>query len=155
MPGTAPSLSVTHCGVLAVGPALAGSARTWFAAAAILGAAIGLPHHANAQSINLEGAWSGGGTVSLAGGSREHARCRARYDKRSNAGYIVSAVCATASVRASQTASLRKIGENRYAGNFYNRDYDISGTIYVVVRGNTQSVRLTSESGWAALKLSR
>ena len=104
---------------------------------------------------NLEGSWSGGGSVSMATGAREQARCRARYTRRANEGYVVSAVCATPSVRAVQTASLHKIGDNKFRGTFYNREYGISGTIYVVVRGNTQSVRLTSESGWASLQLSR
>ena len=54
-----------------------------------------------------------------------------------------------------QTASLHKIGDNRFRGTFYNREYGISGTIIVIVRGNTQSVRLTSEAGWASLQLSR
>jgi hypothetical protein len=107
------------------------------------------------SSQNLEGSWSGGGAVAMATGAREQARCRARYTRRANEGYVVSAVCATPSVRAVQTASLHKIGENKFRGTFYNREYGISGTIYVVVRGNTQSVRLTSESGWASLTLSR
>ena len=109
----------------------------------------------SSQAQSLEGAWSGGGQVSFGSGARENARCRARYSRRSNEGYIVNAVCATPSVRAVQTASLHKIGENKFRGTFYNREYGISGTIYVVVRGNTQSVRLTSESGWASLTLSR
>ena len=112
-----------------------------------------LPEFSYAQ--NLEGSWSGGGSVSMASGAREHARCRARYSRRSNEGYIVNAVCATPSIRAVQTASLRKIGDNRFRGTFYNREYGISGTIFVIVRGNTQSVRLTSEAGWASLQLSR
>ena len=109
----------------------------------------------SSQAQSLEGAWSGGGQVSFASGAREHARCRARYSRRSNEGYVVSAVCATAAGRAAQTASLRKIGDNRYRGTFYNQEYGISGTILVIVRGATQSVRLTSESGWASLTLSR
>ena len=111
------------------------------------------PEFSHAQ--NLEGSWSGGGSVSMATGAREQARCRARYSRRSNEGYIVNAVCATPSIRAVQTASLHKIGDNRFRGTFYNREYGISGTIFVIVRGNTQSVRLTSEAGWASLQLSR
>ena len=109
----------------------------------------------SSQAQSLEGAWSGGGQVSFGSGAREQARCRARYSRRSNEGYVVSAVCATPAGRAAQTASLRKIGDNRYRGTFYNQEYGISGTILVIVRGATQSVRLTSESGWAALTLSR
>lgn len=109
----------------------------------------------SSQAQSLEGSWSGGGQVSFASGAREKARCRARYTRRSNEGYVVSAVCATPAGRAAQTASLRKIGDNRYRGTFYNQEYGISGTILVIVRGATQSVRLTSESGWASLRLSR
>ena len=109
----------------------------------------------SSQAQSLEGSWSGGGQVSFGSGAREHARCRARYSRRSNEGYVVSAVCATPAGRAAQTASLRKIGDNRYRGTFYNQEYGISGTILVIVRGATQSVRLTSQSGWASLTLSR
>jgi hypothetical protein len=114
-----------------------------------------LPHDAAAQSGRLEGSWSGGGPVSFGSGAREYARCRATYSRRSRERYTLRAVCATASARASQTAELRRIGENRYGGSFYNSEYDVSGSIVVVLRGSTQSVRLTSSSGWAALRLSR
>ena len=112
------------------------------------GALILLPESSNAQ--NLEGSWSGGGSVSMASGAREHARCRARYSRRSNDGYVVNAVCATPSIRAVQTASLHKIGDNRFRGTFYNREYGISGTIFVIVRGNTQSVR-SDQRGWLGI----
>jgi hypothetical protein len=45
------------------------------------------------------------------------------------------------------------IGENRYAGSFYNRDYDFSGHIYVIVHGKSQSVRLTSSNASASFRL--
>jgi len=69
--------------------------------------------------------------------------------------YTVSATCATASGRAAQTATLRQVGENRYSGNFYNSEYSISGVIYVVVRGTSQTVRLISDSGSAIFNLTR
>jgi hypothetical protein len=50
---------------------------------------------------------------------------------------------------------VRIAGANRYQGSFYNSEYNISGTIYVVVRGNRQSVQLTSDAGSASLQLSR
>jgi hypothetical protein len=108
----------------------------------------------SARAADLQGSWSGSGQVAFASG-RENVRCRAQYSRRSNEGYVVRAVCATASGRAAQTASLRKIADNRYRGTFYNREYGISGTILVNVRGNTQSVRLTSDAGWALLNFSR
>jgi hypothetical protein len=105
---------------------------------------------------NLEGAWSGGGKVTFAmTGSSESARCRAHYRRRTKDTYSVQATCATASGKAAQTATVHKIGEGRYRGNFHNAEYDISGTMFVVVNGNSQSVRLTSSSGSASLKLSR
>jgi hypothetical protein len=107
------------------------------------------------QGVNLEGTWSGGGTVTFASGDRERAHCRAHYRHRSNEGYVVTTVCATASARAEQTATLRKIGENKYRGSFYNTEYGVSGTVYVTVRGNTQIVRLTSSAGWASFTFTR
>jgi len=107
------------------------------------------------EERSLEGTWSGGGSVSFASGSREQARCRAHYSRASKNSYRVNATCATASGKAAQTATVHKIGENKYSGNFHNPDYDISGTISVIVNGNSQSVRLTSSSGWAHIRLSR
>ena len=105
---------------------------------------------------SLEGSWSGGGEVAFAAtGSRERARCRAHYNRRTKDSYAMQATCATASGKAAQTATVHKVGENKYSGNFHNPDYDISGTISVIVNGNSQSVRLTSSSGSALFRLSR
>lgn len=119
------------------------------------------PHIGNAQSpkkaagVGLEGSWSGGGTVSFASGSRERARCRAHYRRAGTNSYAVSATCATASARAAQTATIRRVGENSYTGSFYNSEYSISGVIHVVVHGGSQTVRLNSDSGSAVINLSR
>jgi hypothetical protein len=107
------------------------------------------------EERSLEGSWSGGGSVSFASGSKEQARCRAHYSRASKNSYRLNATCATASGKAAQTATVHRVGENKYSGNFHNPDYDISGTISVIVTGNSQSVRLTSSSGWAHLRLSR
>jgi hypothetical protein len=103
----------------------------------------------------LEGSWSGGGSVQFASGSQERARCRAHYVRRSTTSYNLRATCATASGRATQTATVHRIGERRYQGRFYNSEYDISGTISVVLRGKSQSVNLTSSVGSAFITLSR
>ena len=106
--------------------------------------------------VGLEGSWSGGGEVAFAAtGARERARCRAHYTRRSKDSYAMNATCATASGKAAQTATVHRVGENRYRGNFHNAEYDINGTIFVVVNGNSQSVRLTSTSGSALIRLSR
>lgn len=108
-----------------------------------------------AQSPNLAGTWSGGGSVSFGSGQRERAQCRAQYSRSSGMSYTLRATCATASGRASQTATLRYVGGNTYQGNFHNREYDISGTISVSVGGNRQVVRLSSGAGSATFELRR
>ena len=109
----------------------------------------------SARAARLEGSWSGGGRVWLAAGGKEYARCRANYSRRSGERYVVTAVCATPSVRVVQTAFLRRAGNDRYKGTFVNREYRVSGSIVIRVWGNRQTVRLTSSSGWASLRLSR
>lgn len=119
-----------------------------------------LPPIGNAQVssrltvASLEGSWSGGGTVSFAGG-KEQARCKARFDRAGAHSYTVSATCATASGRAAQTATVRQVGSNRYSGRFYNSEYSISGVIDIIVHGSSQIIRLTSESASGVLNLSR
>lgn len=108
-----------------------------------------------AQSASLDGSWSGGGSVTFASEEREAVRCRAQYSRSSQTSYFVTATCATASGRATQTATLRHVGANNYRGNFHNGDYGVSGTISVVVSGNRQSVRLNSEAGSGQLELRR
>ena len=70
-------------------------------------------------------------------------------------GIVVNATCATASGRATQTATVRQVGENTYSGSFYNSEYSISGVMHVVVHGTRQSVRLISDSASAVLSMSR
>jgi hypothetical protein len=120
----------------------------------------GLPPLGNAQVTSrltvasLEGSWSGGGTLSFAGGN-EQARCKARFSRAGAHSFTVNATCATASGRAAQTATVRQVGTNRYSGRFYNSEYSISGVIDIVVHGSSQIVRLTSESASGVLNLSR
>jgi hypothetical protein len=126
--------------------------------AAVLAAPVllaGLATGGQAMAQSLEGSWSGGGSVAFATGQHERARCRARYRRTSATSYAVTATCATASGRAAQTATVSRIDGNTYRGRFYNSDYDVSGTIYVTVGGNRQSVRLMSPSGSASLELRR
>ncbi|MFZ1103314.1 MAG: hypothetical protein WAN86_10810 [Hyphomicrobiaceae bacterium] len=115
----------------------------------------GLAAGGQAMAQSLEGSWSGGGSVAFATGQHERARCRAQYRRASATSYTVTATCATPSGRATQTATVSRIGGNTYRGQFHNSEYDISGTIYVTVGGNRQSVRLTSPSGSASLELRR
>jgi uncharacterized protein (DUF2147 family) len=104
-------------------------------------------------AAELTGAWSGGGSVSLASGAKEKARCRANYSKAGGASYVMSATCATASAKVAQTAQLRKSGANSYSGKFFNPEYGVTGSIRVTVNGKRQSVYLSGDAGSAAFSL--
>jgi hypothetical protein len=108
-----------------------------------------------AQTAGLEGSWRGGGSVAFGSGQRERAQCRAQFRRSSATSYTLTATCATASGRATQTATVRRVGGNSYQGRFHNSEYDVSGTIFITVSGNRQSVRLTGDAGSASLELHR
>jgi hypothetical protein len=110
---------------------------------------------AAAQSAGLDGWWRGGGQVAFGSGQRERAQCRAQYRRSSATSYTLTATCATPSGRATQTAIVRRVGGNSYQGTFHNSEYDVSGTIYVTVSGNRQTVRLSGEGGSASIELRR
>ena len=103
----------------------------------------------------LAGSWSGGGWIAFASGNKERARCRAHYSRAGSNSYELNATCATASGSASQTATVHQTAPNRFAGSFHNVEYNVSGTIYVVVQGSSQSVTLHGDTGSASLVLSR
>ena len=90
-------------------------------------------------SGTLAGSWSGGGWVSFASGNKERARCHAHYNRAGSSSYELNASCATASGKASQTATVHQTGPNRYSGSFHNSEYNVSGTIHVVVRATARA----------------
>lgn len=108
-----------------------------------------------AESMSLAGSWSGGGWVAFSTGAKEKARCRARYSRTSAKSYKVHATCATRSGKASQTATVYEVTKNRYRGSFYNVDYNVRGTMRVVVSGSSQSVNLAGDGASASLHLSK
>lgn len=116
--------------------------------------AVTTSYAAIAEPASLAGAWSGGGTVTFGTGNSEHARCRAVYSPVSKNSYSVSATCATASGKVSQSATVHGNG-SRFSGSFYNAEWDASGSISVSVNGRSQTVRLSGTKGSAVLSLSR
>jgi len=109
----------------------------------------------SAADPGLAGSWRGGGWVSFSSGTKETAHCRAMYKRVSKDSYSVRATCATSSGKASQTATVYKVTSGRYRGSFYNIEYNVRGTIRVVVRGSSQSVSLAGDGASAALNLTR
>jgi hypothetical protein len=133
------------------------SACLFIAAAALAAAAasdaIFLP--AAAQTAPLQGSWSGSGRITLPSGATERARCRATFRKQAARTFSMSAVCATASVRVVQTARLQQVSASGFAGVFYNREYDISGTIRVNLQGKRLSAFLSGGGGRGTFNLTR
>ena len=115
---------------------------------------LGFVGPSTAEPSGLSGSWSGGGWVSFSSGSKEKARCHARYTG-SGGSYNVTATCATASGKASQSATVYKTSGNSYKGSFVNSQYNIRGSIRVVVHGKSQSVSLSGDGASAQLSLSR
>lgn len=103
----------------------------------------------------LEGNWSGSGYVQPSNGAREKVTCRVNYHQLNDTVHAVKATCATASLKIVQTGEVSTVREGRYIGDFANAEYNVSGSIRVVVNGNTQSVTFTSASGGGTLALKR
>jgi hypothetical protein len=125
---------------------------------AVAGASMGFAALAGTPAMadsDLAGAWSGGGSVAFASGAKERASCRAKFMRAGASGYTMSALCATASAKVAQTASLRKVGANSYAGSFHNPEYGVTGSIHITVNGRSQSVSLSSDVGSASFRLSK
>lgn len=102
----------------------------------------------------LQGSWSGSGYVKPADGKRESVRCRVQYSPQGSA-VAVSATCASASVTIRQSGQLSMVSPNRYVGDFYNTEYDISGRIRVSVSGGSQTVSFTSSKASGSMSLSK
>ena len=100
-----------------------------------------------AETTGLEGSWSGGGTVRYPSGDTERARCHATFKQRSSSSFGMVARCATASGRVDQTAALRQVGSNRFAGSFKNAEYGIAGSITVILNGSSLHASLSGDNG--------
>jgi len=107
------------------------------------------------DAASLAGSWSGGGWVSFASGNKEKARCHANYSRAGGDTYTLNATCATSGGKASQTATVYKVSAGHYRGSFFNSDFNVHGSIRVVVHGSSQDVSLAGDGASAALSLSR
>lgn len=110
---------------------------------------------AAATPTSLEGSWSGSGTVTYPSGGSEAARCKASFRKQSGDRFSMNAVCATPSGKVAQTASLDRLTNNRFSGEFTNTEYGVIGMISITVRGNSLTAALTGGGATASFNLSR
>ena len=107
-----------------------------------------------ADTGKLGGSWSGSGTVNLSNGKVEKARCRATF-KGSGPRYSMNAVCATAAARAVQTAQVTQSGPNSWSGEFHNQEYNVSGSIRLVLHGGTLRASLNGAGASVYVTMSR
>jgi hypothetical protein len=124
------------------------------ACAVVLAAITFIGQPANADT-NLSGSWNGSGSVMLPSGATEKARCKATFRKRGAATFAMDAVCASSSAKVTQTASLDQVGPNRFAGDFTNPEFNVSGSINVTLNGNSLSASLRGGGATATFNLSR
>lgn len=128
--------------------------RIIIAFALILGASF-FGYANSAEAGSLAGVWSGGGFVTPKDGKKERIRCRVTYTQETAKVYRVSADCATSELKVYQSGNILEVGKGRFAGDFYNSQWDVNGKVRVVVSGNSQSVTLTSSSGNGSLRLKK
>ncbi len=118
--------------------------------------AFGVPQGlAQSSQLSLEGAWSGSGTVTFPSGSSESARCKANFRRNGGEKFAMNAVCATPSGRVAQTAELSRTSGNRFAGEFHNPEYGVTGNINITLRGNSLSASLDGGGASASFNLSK
>lgn len=122
------------------------------ALAAVAGVASVTATPAVAQSI--VGSWSGSGMIIFPSGETERARCRATF-RNAGGGLSMHGVCATASVRVSQSASLSRLTSTSYSGEFFNTEFNISGSIRVRLQGNKLNASLNGGGATAQFVLGR
>jgi hypothetical protein len=113
----------------------------------------GATRPAAAQSI--VGSWSGGGLIIFPSGEKERARCRATFRQTGGGGVMMNGVCATASARVSQSASLSRLTATTYSGEFFNTEYNIAGSIRVRIQGNRLNASLSGGGATAEFVLGR
>jgi hypothetical protein len=112
---------------------------------------VSLPISASAAS--LAGTWRGNGYVAPKSAAREKVRCRVTYRKQSAKVFSVRAVCASKSATVRQTGTVLMVNRNRYIGDFYNSQFDVSGRVRVTLHGASQTVTFSGGSGHGRLTL--
>ncbi len=117
-------------------------------------ASLALPLFAGeAMSASLAGTWQGSGYVAPKSAARERVRCRVTYRKQSAKVFSVSARCASKSATIRQTGEVLMVRPNRYVGDFYNSQFDVSGRVRVTISGSRQTVTFSGGAGRGRLNL--
>ena len=54
-----------------------------------------------------------------------------------------------------QTGEVLMVNPDRYVGDFYNPEFDVSGRVHVTVRGSSQTVTFSGRQGHGSMTLRR
>jgi hypothetical protein len=109
----------------------------------------------SASAQGLAGSWRGGGRVMFSSGSSERATCRASFRSLTSNLFDMDAICATASARVQQSARVQRVSGSDFSGRFYNREFDVSGTIRIRLTGSRLTVSLRGANGSAFISFRR
>jgi hypothetical protein len=122
--------------------------------AAALALTLGLlTANSTASAASIVDSWSGRGTVRLTSGHVEPVR----YEKGDSAGktFVLNAKCAATAGTFMLYGRVSKRSASSYRGSLYGEQSTVSGKITISIRGNSQSVRVSSAMGSGSLKLRR
>ncbi len=108
---------------------------------------------ASVLSAPLEGAWRGSGYVKPTDGESRRVECEVRFVPQGSKVVAVSATCRSNATTIHQTGQLSVVTPERYIGDFYNSEFDISGRIRVVVKGSSSTVMFSGPRGHGNLNL--
>jgi hypothetical protein len=97
----------------------------------------------------MAGSWSGSGTITVAGGSKEKLRCRAQHTANPGAKSLsLSIRCASDSYKFEVTSSVLE-NQGEIAGNWNEAAFGVSGSITGQIRDN-QIAAVAEAAGYTA-----
>lgn len=110
-----------------------------------------------ASAASIIGSWSGRGTVRLASGQVEPVSCRVSFEKGDSRGrtFTFDAKCAATAGTFTLYGRVSKRSTSSYRGSIYGDQSIASGKVSISLRGNSQSVNVSSSKGSGSLKLRR
>lgn len=109
-----------------------------------------------AAASSPEGTWHGSGSIQVDKGKPERVKCRVNYKADVGSRYTASFTCVSRSAgKKHHTISLKRIDDQRLAGNFYDAKRKLSVTISVYQNGRHQTVSLSSDKGKGTIHLER
>lgn len=109
----------------------------------------------SASPASISGKWHGSGVVKLNKGGQETVRCQVTYGRIAGQDFSLNARCASGAGRLNQSGKLTRVATNKYVGNVTSAEYSVSARVAITVNGGIQHVTISSDQGFANLRLAR